>query len=65
MGVCIDCLFERFLETRRCIHGVLFLLMAWRVWVGWRYIGHAYAHAAFLGRRKIGWSFLTKDERWG
>ena len=46
--------FGAFLETR-ALHSWRFSCsserMAWRLWVDCGYIGHAYAHAAFLSRR--------------
>jgi len=55
--------FGAFLETRRCILGVFFFFsngMEWRLWVGWEYTVHAYAHKRLLNACRlgeIGWSF--------
>jgi len=62
--------FRAFLEMRALHSWRSFFFsngMAWRLWVGWGYIGHAYAHKRLLNARRlgeIGWSFLMKDERW-
>lgn len=59
--------FGAFLETRRCIHGVLFRSIETLGGLGiYRICVRAcsvFEHAcALLG--EIGWPFLTKDERW-